>query len=72
MLVCHCQAVCDRAIRKAIRDGARTRRQVARACAAGGRCGGCRPAIDAIIEAEVKQHQAAKSVGSLPDIVAAG
>jgi bacterioferritin-associated ferredoxin len=69
MIVCHCQAVTDRAIRSAVRDGARCRRSVARACAAGRSCGGCRLAIDEIVQSEIEQlgqgHCAA------PDLAAA-
>jgi bacterioferritin-associated ferredoxin len=52
MIVCHCRSVSDQAIRKAVRSGARTRNQVVEVCAANMDCGGCAPAIDAIIEAE--------------------
>jgi len=52
MIVCHCHAVTDRAIRAAVREGARTRSEVAQACAAGLCCGGCAPAVDEILEAE--------------------
>lgn len=52
MIVCHCRGITDRAIRDAVRDGARTVRQVARACDAGARCGGCRPAIAELIDDE--------------------
>jgi bacterioferritin-associated ferredoxin len=52
LIVCHCQGVSDRRIRKAVRQGARNCKEVARACRAGGRCGGCRPAIHEIIAAE--------------------
>ena len=52
MIVCHCKGVSDRSIREAVRAGARSSRQVFRACGAGGRCGGCRPIIDEIIERE--------------------
>jgi bacterioferritin-associated ferredoxin len=55
MIVCHCQAVTDRAIRTAVRDGARCRRSVARACAAGRSCGGCTLAIDEIVRSEIEQ-----------------
>ena len=53
MLVCHCEVVNDRTIRQVVRGGARTCRQVDRACAAGGRCGGCRPLIREIIDEEL-------------------
>ncbi|MBW2398772.1 MAG: (2Fe-2S)-binding protein [Deltaproteobacteria bacterium] len=52
VIVCHCKAVTDRVIRKAVRNGARTRNDVVSACAANMSCGGCAPAIDEIIEAE--------------------
>lgn len=52
MIVCHCKAVSDRAIRDAVRGGARTPRQVSRACQAGRICGGCRPVIVELIESE--------------------
>ena len=52
MIVCHCRAVTDRAIREVVRGGASTCREVARACHAGRMCGGCRPAIAALIEEE--------------------
>ena len=52
MIICQCNGVSDRTIRKAIRDGASNRNEVVRACMAGRACGGCVPAIDQIIEAE--------------------
>ena len=59
MVVCHCQAVTDRAIRAAVRKGARTRREVSKACAASLRCGGCAPAVDAIIRSEMQREDEA-------------
>ena len=56
MIVCHCKAVTDRVIRKAVRNGARTRNDVVSACAANMDCGGCAPAIDEIIEAESERE----------------
>jgi bacterioferritin-associated ferredoxin len=52
VIVCHCRAVSDRAIREVVRGGASTCREVARACHAGGICGGCRPTIAALIDEE--------------------
>jgi bacterioferritin-associated ferredoxin len=52
VIVCHCKAVRETSIRDAVRAGARCHRSVARACKAGGMCGGCRPAIEEIIEEE--------------------
>ncbi|MCG8557094.1 MAG: (2Fe-2S)-binding protein [Proteobacteria bacterium] len=52
MLVCHCQRVSDRVVRRAVRRGAMTSRDVARSCGAGARCGGCKVLVRQIIEAE--------------------
>lgn len=52
MIVCHCKGITDREIRSAVRDGAKTKRQVARACQAGRSCGGCHPVIREIIDDE--------------------
>ena len=54
MIVCHCKAVSDHSIREAVREGAHSCRQVARRCQAGRICGGCRPVIREIIEAEAE------------------
>ena len=50
MLVCHCKGLTDREVRRAIRAGACTQREVARECGAGSICGGCRPLIDELLE----------------------
>jgi bacterioferritin-associated ferredoxin len=52
VIVCHCSGVSDREIRSAVREGARSCKEVARACAAGRMCGGCRPAIRRILALE--------------------
>ena len=52
MIVCQCKAVSEHAVREAVREGARSCRQVTRACEAGRICGGCRPLIREIIETE--------------------
>jgi bacterioferritin-associated ferredoxin len=50
MLICHCHAVSDRIIRQCVDAGARSGHEVREKCGAGGTCGGCRPAIDRLIE----------------------
>jgi len=50
MLICHCHAVNDHTIRRCVDDGARSGSDIREACGAGGSCGGCRPAIDRLIE----------------------
>ena len=52
MLVCHCNGVSDRTIRKAVRKGAASAREVAHACGAGASCGGCADVVREIIHAE--------------------
>jgi bacterioferritin-associated ferredoxin len=59
VLVCHCKAINDRTIRQVVKSGARTCRQVDRACQAGGNCGGCQPLIRAIIANERREAHAA-------------
>lgn len=60
MIVCHCKAVSDREVRRAVAEGARTRGQVARRCGAGTICGGCRPAIQELLhEGEPAEASAA-------------
>ena len=49
MLVCHCKAVFERRVRKAIADGARDEFDVAIACGAGTGCGGCVPTITRLL-----------------------
>jgi bacterioferritin-associated ferredoxin len=44
-IVCHCYAVRERTIHKAIRRGAMTLEEVQADCGAATRCGGCEPAV---------------------------
>jgi len=53
MVVCLCNGVSDRQVRRAIDCGAATRPQVTASCGAGGACGGCHRMIrDMIREGE--------------------
>ena len=74
MIVCHCRAVSDRAISKAIRGGASSPREVARACGAGRVCGGCRPAVRQLIERERNDEPTSDAItlGVEASLVAAG
>jgi len=65
MIVCHCRAVSDRAIREAVREGARTHREVALACGAGRVCGGCRPAVLGVIDDEASHEPCTLETPSL-------
>ncbi len=49
MYVCHCRAVTDRHICEAIESGACDPETVTRRCGAGGGCGGCLPAVRALL-----------------------
>ncbi|MDP9386609.1 MAG: (2Fe-2S)-binding protein [Actinomycetota bacterium] len=49
MFVCHCRAVTDGVIRGAIEAGAADAGTLARQCGAGSRCGGCWPALEALL-----------------------
>jgi bacterioferritin-associated ferredoxin len=51
VIVCHCRAVNDRAIRDAVDAGAEDLLAIAAACGAGLGCGGCHPLlVDLLIE----------------------
>jgi bacterioferritin-associated ferredoxin len=69
MIVCHCKAVNDRAIRDVIRRGARSPREVGLACQAGRRCGGCIPTVRELLASETAEPDVAPE--TLP-VVAAG
>lgn len=49
MVICHCLAVNDRAIGELAKGGPVSVDDVVAQCGAGGRCGGCRPAIEAVL-----------------------
>jgi bacterioferritin-associated ferredoxin len=73
MIVCHCAAVNDRAIRLAHDAGARTIGQMSRACGAARSCGGCRPALADLLAAlrdDVSLACAPVGLGSRADVAA--
>ena len=57
MLICHCNGVSDRTIRRLVREGASTVVEVGHACGAGACCGGCTSSIQRIIRSESRQLQ---------------
>lgn len=67
MIVCHCQQVTDRQIRRLVRHGASSCREVAKACGAASRCGACRPAVVEIIEDELAATCASNVGPGLPE-----
>ena len=58
MLVCQCNGVSDRAIRRAVREGAASTTEVGFACGAGTCCGGCQDTIQQIIHTEASPREA--------------
>lgn len=65
MLVCHCRGVSDRQIKRAVRNGACSVRQVARETGAGMRCGGCRTNVTQILEEALADSGGSSSVASM-------
>ena len=57
MIVCSCSRVSERAIDAAVLSGADDVDAIARACGAGARCGGCRPALDRLLAQRQADHQ---------------
>jgi len=53
VIVCHCHAVRADDIRGEVRLGAETVELVSARCAAASRCGGCLPAVEAIVADEL-------------------
>ena len=51
MVVCHCQAINDKAIVAEILSGALDVDAVAARCGAASRCGGCRPVVEELLAA---------------------
>lgn len=51
MVVCHCERVNERTIRRLIRDPDTTVEDIIAGCGAGSRCGGCRDTIDQMMRA---------------------
>jgi bacterioferritin-associated ferredoxin len=49
MIICVCNAVCDRRLRGLAADGVRTLEQIEAACGAGGDCGTCHTDIERIV-----------------------
>jgi bacterioferritin-associated ferredoxin len=47
LIVCHCRFATDREIRRAVREGATSLREVGATCGAASGCGGC---VDAVLE----------------------
>lgn len=59
MIVCHCHAVRAEEIRTEVRLGAESVDLVRMRCAAASRCGGCRPAVEAVVADELARMRTA-------------
>ena len=59
MFVCLCMGVTSHDVTECVAKGARTSKQVAEACGAGGDCGRCRRTVRAIIEAHFAENGSA-------------
>ena len=60
MIVCSCKAVSDRTVRAAAASGATTVEQLAQRCGAGGRCGGCWPELERLLDQSALARGAAR------------
>ncbi len=66
MLVCQCRGITDRQIRRLVRDGAGSVRDIARATGAGRDCGGCRSDVKKVVELAVEQVAQRDFQASIP------
>ena len=55
MFVCLCTGTTSHVVNDVVANGARTSREIAEACGAGGDCGRCRRTLRAIIEAHFRE-----------------
>jgi bacterioferritin-associated ferredoxin len=53
VIVCHCEVVSDRRIRREVEAGALSVDEVADRCGAGAHCGSCRPTIGMLVATNV-------------------
>jgi bacterioferritin-associated ferredoxin len=55
MYVCHCRAVSDRVITGEVARGASSIEELAAACGAGSKCGGCWSALEELLNAPPRE-----------------
>lgn len=60
MIVCSCRRISDRTVGAAAASGAASLEELIARCGAGGRCGGCHPELERIIEAHVVVRAASR------------
>ena len=61
LIVCHCHAVSDRTLRRCIREGCASSRDLGECTGAGTGCGGCEPLLEEIVEEELARGEARTS-----------
>lgn len=62
VIVCHCRAVSDRALRASIREGATSVDALRETTGAADCCGGCEPLVSEILDQELGNERSASSV----------
>lgn len=61
MFVCLCMGVTSHVVDEVVAKGARTSKEIAEACGAGGDCGRCRRTLRSIIAAHQQVNESASS-----------
>lgn len=56
MFICLCTGTTSHVVHEVVANGAKTSKQIAEACGAGGECGRCRRTLRAIIEAHYQAN----------------
>jgi bacterioferritin-associated ferredoxin len=56
MIVCQCKGTTDVAVKKVIRNGARTIGEISAACLAGTECEGCHDTLIQILKSEIESE----------------
>lgn len=64
MLVCHCRGITDREIKRLVREGASSTREIARATGAGMRCGGCRSNVRQVMDRALARECERREAGT--------
>ena len=66
MIVCLCEAMSERRLRQAVRDGACSRYELSQTTGAGRSCGSCRCNLKRIVSTELSRMDAESDVDALP------
>jgi bacterioferritin-associated ferredoxin len=62
MLICHCYAVTEGTIRRCVAQEGACAETVAQRLGAGAGCGGCRSAVEEIVESETRAQEVSRSL----------